>query len=462
MSLREGLRVGSVVDAFRVGEVFHAGGQGVLYAVERISGEDGGFPLLMKVPRLGPDEPGESVVTYEVERMVLSSLRGPHVPRFVAAGDLAAQPYLVMERVEGTSLADRPGPLPPAEVASLGAAVAEALQDVHAQRVIHHDVKPSNVILRPSGEAVLLDFGLSRHLHHPDLLGEEAHAPVGSAPYVSPEGVLRMRGDPRSDLFSLGAMLYELVTGELPFGSPVTEAGLRQRLWMDPLPPRARMPDTPEWLQEVILRCLEPDPADRHATAAEVAERLAHPERVVVTERGHRLKPAGSRRRLARGLRQLRHEPPAPAAAGLPETPVVLVALATEHTNELLKDALRREVRWLVAPGGAGWRLACVAIIPPPGPGSGRASTTERIKHLLLLRHWAEGLEVPAGQVSHHVIEAAEPAPALLEYVRRNHVAQVVIGAPPPDVALSGLLGTVAMKVMAEAPCTVTLVRPRS
>jgi eukaryotic-like serine/threonine-protein kinase len=346
-------------------------------------------------------------------------------------------------------------------VARLGAAVARALEDLHGQGAIHLDLKPSNVILRPDGMAVLVDFGLSRHLHYPDLLGEEAHAPVGSAPYVSPEGVLGVRNDPRSDLFSLGVVLYELATGELPFGAPASSGGLRQRLWMDPVPPRARQPELPEWLQEVILRCLEPDPAERYPSAAAIAADLEHPERVTVTERGRRLKAAGSRRRMARWVRQLRYGQISLGPALEPGAHVVLVAVATQHTNEERNEALREEARRLVTPG---MRLACVAIIKPASDPAGavRGTTSERIRHLVLLRHWSEGLNLPPGQVTHHVIESGDAAGALLDYARRNHVEQVLIGAPPRDVALSGLVGTVAMKVMAHAPCTVTIVRPRS
>jgi nucleotide-binding universal stress UspA family protein len=462
MSARgEAVRPGAVVDGFLVGEPLHGGGQGVLYAASRASGADDGIPLLIKVPRLGPGQPGESVVTYEVERMVLSALRGRHVPRFVAAGDLESQPYLVMERVEGRSLAEDPGPLPAEKVARLGGALARALDDLHRQGAIHLDLKPSNVILRPDGEAVLIDFGLSRHLHYPDLLGEEAHAPVGSAPYVSPEAVLGVRNDPRSDLFSLGVLLYELATGNLPFGAPSSSGGLRQRLWMDPAPPRAREPAVPEWLQEVILHCLEPDAAERYASAAAVAADLEHPEKVTVTERGRRLKAAGSRRRMARWVRQLRYGQISLGPAAEPGARVVLVAVATHHTKEERNDALREEARRLVTPG---MRLACVAIIKPAAEPAGamRGATTERIRHLVLLRHWSESLNLPPGQVTHHVIESGDAAGALLDYARRNHVEQVLIGAPPRDVALSGLVGTVAMKVMAHAPCTVTIVRPRS
>src|SRR5512139_2349498 len=227
----------------------------VIYAV---SGPDAGFPLLMKVPRLGHGEPAESVVSFEVEQMVLGALKGPHVPRYVAAGDLARQPYLVMEHVEGRSLKDWTdrAPLPAAEVASLGAAVATALHALHLQEAIHLDLKPSNVIVRPDGQAVLVDFGLARHGHYPDLLAEEIRSPIGSAPYISPEQVMGVRWEPRSDVFALGAILYELATGRLPFGAPTSLAALRKRLWRDPPPPRALAPGVPEWLQELILRCV--------------------------------------------------------------------------------------------------------------------------------------------------------------------------------------------------------------
>ena len=258
---------GTELDGFRIEDRIHSGGMAVLY---RVAGPEAGFPLVMKVPRLGVGEPAESVVSFEVEQLVLAALKGPHVPRYVAAGDLARQPYLVMELVEGTSLkewAER-APLPADEVARLGAALATALHDLHLQEAIHLDLKPSNVIVRPGGEAVLIDFGLAHHAHYPDLLAEEIRSPIGSAPYIAPEQVMGVRWDPRSDVFALGAMLYELATGRLPFGSPGTRGALRQRLWRDPVPPRAIVHAIPEWLQEIVLRCLGPDARDRYASAA--------------------------------------------------------------------------------------------------------------------------------------------------------------------------------------------------
>src|SRR5512137_1446987 len=201
--------LGEGLDGYRITGRLHSGGMGVLLTVEAL--EDPGFPLVMKIPRLGYGEPAEAVVSYEVEQNLMSVLRGPHVPRYVGAGDLAVQPYIVMELVEGECLKDRMDrlPLPVEEVARLGAAVATAIRSLHQQEVVHLDLKPSNVILRPSGEAVLVDFGLAHHAHYPDLLAEELRRPVGSAPYISPEQVLGIRNDPRSDIFALGAVLYE-------------------------------------------------------------------------------------------------------------------------------------------------------------------------------------------------------------------------------------------------------------
>jgi serine/threonine protein kinase len=254
---------GAVIDGYRLSECIHRGGTGAIFAVEPPAGSDPGFALVMKGPRLGCGESTLGIESFEIEQVILPTLRGPHVPRFLATGDVTAIPYIVMERIEGASLAGviERGPLPPDEVARIGAAIADAIQSVHAQDVVHLELKPENVILRPSGEAVLLDFGFARHAHYPDLLGEEQHFAAGSAAYVSPEQLQDDRSDSRSDLYALGVLLYELATGRQPFGEPETLTGMRDRLWREPVPPRAINPVVPPWLQEAILHCLEHDAA---------------------------------------------------------------------------------------------------------------------------------------------------------------------------------------------------------
>jgi nucleotide-binding universal stress UspA family protein len=457
--------VGDELDGFRVEEKIHVGGMGVVYGVR--AREDLGFPLVMKVPRLGYGEPPETIVTYEQEQLVMQALRGPHAPRFVAAGDLAVQPYIVIERIVGTSLSDwvARAPVPADEIARLGAALATAIHALHLQEVVHLDVKPSNVILRPGGEAVLIDFGLAHHAHYPDLLAEELRRPVGSAPYISPEQVLGIRNDPRSDIFALGAVLYELATGQVPFGSPTSFSGLRQRLHREPEPPRALNPQVPPWLQEVVLRCLEPDAEKRYGSAAQVAFDLGHPDQVGVTERGQRTRRSGIATRFRRWVKAAGMEPESVArpSARLAGAPIILAAVATRHTNEALFTAQREAVRRLLVSDPQS-RLACVTIIPPT-PVAGAESdeeiaTSQQIRHLVQLKHWAEPLQLGPERVSFHVLEGGDAAGTLLGYARANQVGHIVIGGNPPDLPLRALMGTFATKVAAESPCTVTLVRP--
>ena len=457
---------GEVVGGFRIEERIHSGGMGAIY---RVSGPEPGPPLVMKVPRLGYDEQASNVISYEVEQMLLGALKGPHVPRLVAAGDLAVRPYLVLEYVEGRSLDEwvQRAPVPADEVARLGAALATAIHSLHVQEAIHLDLKPSNVIIRPSGEAVLLDFGLARHAHYPDLLAEETRRPMGSAPYISPEQVMGERGDPRSDVFALGVVLYELATGRLPFGAPSTFAGLRQRLFRDPSPPRALLPAVPPWLQEIVLRCLEPEPENRYATAAQAALDLGHPDQVAVTERGRRTRRLRFGARLGRWLRAAGREPLAVSRPSLrlANAPIVMAAIATHHSNEALFRAVRDAVRRLLVQDEKA-RLACVTVLRSGatvgGGGEEDAATGQRVKRLLQLRDWAEPLRLPAWRLSFHVLESGDPAEALLEYARMNQVDHVVLGAPLADRSLKGLVATVSTTVAAKAPCTVTVVRARA
>lgn len=462
------IEAGTVIDGFTVGEKLHAGGQGVIYrAAPPPDRPDLDFPLLMKVPRLGPGEPSETVVTYEVETTVHAALSGPHVPRFVAAGDLARQPYVVMEAVEGQSLkawAER-APIPPEEVAALGAAVATALHALHVQEVVHLDLKPANVIIRPDGRAVLVDFGLAHHAHYPDLLAEEFRHPMGSAPYISPEQVLGMRQDPRSDVFALGALLYQLATGEYPHGNPSSVGGLRRRLWHMPMSPRRIRPEIPEWLQEVILRCLEHQAANRYASAAQVASELAHPDQVTVTERGRRLRRPGPGTLLKAWIMATGYEPSPVERPShqLASASIVMAAVATLHKNEQRFQVLREVVQRLLA-SDPDRRLTCVTVIPRSSELAGgkedEAGTSQRIKHLVLLRNWAEPLGLEPDRLTYHVIESNDPAAALLEYAKVNQVDHLVIGAPPADVPLKGSF--VSTRVAAEASCSVTVVRPRA
>jgi serine/threonine protein kinase len=370
-----------------------------------------------------------------------------------------------MEFVTGISVKSflEKTPLPPNEVASIGAKLAFALHDIHRQHVIHLDLKPSNVILR-ADEAVLIDFGLSRHDQLPDLVQEEAEGPVGTGAYVAPEQVLGDRGDPRSDLFALGVILYFLATGERPFGEPERAENWRRRLWRDPVPPRGRVATVPAWLQEIILRCLEVKPDARYATAAQLAFDLQHPDQVTLSARAHRLRRDGVFTTAWRRLQARRK----PISAGrreltshLANAPIVVVAIDLEPGHESLSQALGHAVRRALATEPNA-RLACVNVLKISRLALDNLEDAQgrnpHLGRLIELKHWARAIPVAPERITYHVLEATDPAGQLIDYARNNRVDHIIIGARGSS-ALRRYLGSVSARVVAEAPCTVTVVR---
>lgn len=460
---------GTELDGFVIDECIHSGSMALIYRVHYAGGRASQFEMAMKVPRMTEGDGGENIVSFEVEHQIMQLLSGPHVPRLVAAGDLETLPYLVMEYVHGRTLdhwleAGAQGQRPDAAtLARLGAAVANATHSLHRQDAVHLDIKPANVLIRDDGSALLLDFGLSVHAHCPDLLAEELRKAVGSPAYMAPEQVVGVRGDPRSDIFAIGVMLYELATGELPFGSPVTTGGLRQRLWMDPQPLRKLRPDLPEWLQEVVMRCLEPTAGQRYPSAAHLAFDLTHCEQIEVTARGRALQGTGFGTHFKRWLKAagMHYQPSALPTRQIEEVPIVMVAVPNHDVSDATLYSLRQAVaRSLGIRPGA--RLACVTVISP-----GATSTTDNEKsetsvhrqQLFMLRQWARGLPLTDHQSSFHVLESSDVAQALVRYAEGNNVSMIVMGAATHGLQLQRLVATVPIKVAMAAPCTVILVK---
>lgn len=453
------LATGQRIDGFELLGHLHRGGMASLW---RVSRSDLAFAAVMKVPQI-QDDP-TVIVGFEVEQMIMPLLGGPHVPRFVAAGGFEAQPYIVMEYIEGPRLRPRleEAPLPATEIAAIGAAVAEALHDLHHQHVIHLDVKPSNILFRPGGQVVLVDYGLARHDRLPDLLAEQFKLPLGTSPYISPEQVLHVRDDPRSDLFALGVVLYHLATGQRPFGAPTSIGGLRKRLYRAPTPPRAHNPDCPPWLQEIILHCLEIDPEQRYGSAAQVAFDLTQPSTMVLTERADQTGRIPLVQQFRRWVRSVGIEPvQRNVTQQLQRAPIVLAAVDASQEWEALADALRTAAR-RVLQSEPHARLACLSVLKTnligldtPTDESGR---NRHVARLVQLQHWARPLALPPHRVTYHVLEAPDPAVAIIDYARTNRVDHIVIGSRGAS-GLRRYLGSVSTRVVAEAPCSVTVVK---
>jgi serine/threonine protein kinase len=453
---------GVVVDGFRLDEIVHQGGMAMLWQVSRAGAT---MPMLMKVPRIGEGADPAAIVSFEMEQMILPKLSGEHVPKFIAVGGFDVHPYIVMEAIAGKSLLPRLSelPLPYAEVAEIGVKISHALDDLHRQHVIHLDVKPSNIMFRPNGEAVLIDFGLSHHDQLPDLMQEEFRLPFGTAPYMSPEQLRGIRNDPRSDLFALGVLLYFFATGVRPFGESETLRGMRRRLWRDPVPPRKLRPDFPRWLQEIVLRCLEIEPAWRYPTAAQLAFDLSHPDEVKLTGRSERLKrdpfTTVLRRRFNTDISRPRDKPA--LAIQIAAAPIIAVAVDLDGSSPL-NEGLRITAGRILATLPSA-RLACLNVLKQARLAIDMTLDAQghnkHIDRMVGLKAWAEPLKLQERRLTVHVIEAVDPAAAILEFAAANQIDHILIGARQ-DSLLRTLLGSVSAKVAAEATCSVTVVRP--
>jgi nucleotide-binding universal stress UspA family protein len=320
------------------------------------------------------------------------------------------------------------------------------------------------VVADSGGEVVLIDFGLSRHEQLPDLLAEEFSIPMGTFPYIAPEQYLRCRDDPRSDFFALGAMMYELATGQLPFGMPLKLKGVRKRLWRDPMPPRALRPELPEWLQEIILRALEVDPQHRYQTAAQLAFDLAHPLQVKLTSRAMKIRQDSALAvyRRWRAMRKIRRfAAPESMTAQLASVPIICVAVDLSVESEPLAEVLLASLKqMLVTQPDA--RVACVNVLKTARVGIDQATDDAgnnlHVVRLVALREWAASIDLPDNRLTFAVLEGPDPAPVVIAYAAANHVSHIVLGARGHSMSRR-YLGSVSAQVVAEAHCSVTVIR---
>jgi serine/threonine protein kinase len=373
-----------------------------------------------------------------------------------------------MEQLAGESLLPllKQLPLPVERVASIGISIADALQSLHDQGVVHLDVKPSNILFRPTGEAVLIDYGLAHHRDLPDLLQEEFRLPYGTAPYMAPEQVMGIRSDLRSDLFALGCLMYFFATGVRPFGDPQKLRGLKQRLWRDPVPPRKLNPDIPPWFQEIVLRCLEVKAGRRYPNAAQLAHDLRHPDQVQLTARAERRERDGFfavLKRRGEGAEML-IDRPTERVAEASDAPIVAAAINLDDMTPDLAEQLRRSALRILerAPDA---RLAVLNVLKLNRIALDQTldeqGHNKHIQRLVELKDWARPLKLSPGRITFHVLEAIDPAETLLDYARVNNVDHIVMGARA-NSTMRKLLGSVSGKVAAEAPCSVTVVRNRT
>ncbi len=308
---------------FRILREVGRGGMGIVYEARQLSLDR--RVALKVLPQEVTGSP-TTLARFRREALTLARLDHPHVVGIHDVGETDGVHWLAMEFVEGRSLqhrleflqanGHRDGTL--RELVAVVADVADALHHAHAAGVVHRDVKPSNILLRDTGGAVLTDFGLARDASSPSVTALGAVA--GTPHYMSPEQVAG-RGsdlDARSDVFSLGATLYECLTLRQPFAGATIEQILHRIVHRDPIDPRRYTPAMPADLAAIVLKALEKRPADRYPTARLFADDL----RAFLAMRPVRARPLS---RVTRARRWVRREP---LRAALAATIVIVGALA--------------------------------------------------------------------------------------------------------------------------------------
>jgi serine/threonine-protein kinase len=283
------LGVGSLLDErFEITDVIAKSGMASLFkATDRQTGE----AVALKVPYLQIESDPAGFDRFRREEEIGLQLNHPYILKVIRV-EKKSRPYLVMEYLEGQTLGEllkSVHPLPEPDAVKIASRICEALDYMHKGGVIHRDLKPQNIMLCNDGSIRIMDFGIAKALASRRLTFVGFTPAMGTPDYMAPEQVRGSRGDQRTDIYSLGAILYEMATGETPFGGDSAYVIMNARVTGDPMAPRKVNSKLTPVLEEIILHAMEREPKRRYQTAAEMKKELDDYECVQLTERFTRL-----------------------------------------------------------------------------------------------------------------------------------------------------------------------------
>jgi eukaryotic-like serine/threonine-protein kinase len=275
---------GALVSHYRIVQEI---GRGAMAHVYRATDVRNGREVALKVPIPESERGPDTIRRFLREVRLAARLVHPNIVALYGGFEHAGLPWLAMELVEGPTLGemiDRHGPLPLADVVRHGAELASALGLAHARGILHHDVSPGNILIAADGRAKIADFGLAGVLSAPRVgsagvqgrtLESSRRIVAGTAGYMAPEKIRGERPDPRSDLFSLGAVLYEMSTGRPAFPGSTPEEILEATLETEPAAFAPSSPDPSGGFERIVLRALAKSPEERHPSAEELQDDLS-------------------------------------------------------------------------------------------------------------------------------------------------------------------------------------------
>ena len=283
MGFLDALEPGSQLDFYRIEAPVARSGMASIY---RATDTRDNRIVALKVPH--PDLEADPILfdRFQREAGIGEKLNHPKVMR-VFGGEKRSRIYMVMEWCDGRLLRQilDEGRMPHERAIQIAIAVLDALEYVHANGIVHRDLKPENIMVDDEDNIKLIDFGIAGDAAARRLTYANFTAAIGTPDYISPEQVKGKRGDARSDIFSIGVILYEMLSAKLPFLGPNPIAAMNERLLNHPVPPSVADPTISPQLQEILYRALERDPQNRYASAHQFKLDLEHPDQVGIQDR---------------------------------------------------------------------------------------------------------------------------------------------------------------------------------
>ena len=277
------MEAGDTLDHYRLDATVARSGMSTLYKATDLRD---GRQVAIKVPHAEMEADPVLVERFRREQEIGQELDHPGVVK-TFDGEERSRLYMVVEWVDGRllrSILNQERKLPIERAVNFALQICDALDTMHKHGVVHRDLKPENIMVDDEDRIKLIDFGIAMKEDARRITFVDMSATLGTPDYISPEQVKGQRGDQRSDIYSLGVMLYEMLTGEPPFSGPNPLAVMNERVLHDPRPARKLRAEISAELEEILNRALVRDPRFRYATASEMAWELEHQEQVGVEE----------------------------------------------------------------------------------------------------------------------------------------------------------------------------------